>query len=77
MDGTVQRRMVDTAQRGDSPQWGDLAAGPWRTRPVSAAAACHISVDDHMTQAGQYDLDAPQTKPGPPPGWADVHIWTT
>jgi hypothetical protein len=30
-----------------------------------------------MTQAGQYDPDAPQTKPAPPPGWADVHIWTT
>jgi hypothetical protein len=30
-----------------------------------------------MAQAGQYDLDAPQTKPAPPPGWADVHIWTT
>jgi len=73
MDGTIQRHMVDTAQRSDSPQWGDLAAAPWHTRraprPVPAAAACHISVDDHMTQAGQYDPDAPQTKPAPPPGF--------
>ena len=65
----MQRRMVDTAQRSDSPQWGDLAAGPWRTRPVPAAAIYHISVDDHMTQAGQYDPDAPQTKPATPPGF--------
>ena len=64
--------MVDNAQRSDSPQWGDLAAGPWHTRalpPGPAAAVCHISVDDHMTQAGQYDPDAPQTKPAPPPGF--------
>ena len=25
-DGTMQRRMVDTAQRGDGPQWEYLAA---------------------------------------------------
>jgi hypothetical protein len=31
MDGTAQRRMVDTAQRSDSPQRGDLAAALWRT----------------------------------------------
>ena len=72
MDATMQRRMVDTAQRSDSPQRGDLAAAPWRTSPRSRpvpAAADDISVDDHMTQAGQYDPDAPQTKPAPPPGF--------
>jgi len=44
-------------------------AYPPRSRPVPAAAACHISVDDHMTQAGEYDPDAPQTKPALPPGF--------
>jgi len=29
-----------------------------------------------MTQAGQYDPDAPQTKPAPHLDSADVHIWT-
>ena len=30
-----------------------------------------------MTQAGQYDPDAPQTRPARPhPDPADVHIWT-
>jgi hypothetical protein len=29
-----------------------------------------------MAQAGEYDLDRPQTKPVPHPDSADVHIWT-
>jgi hypothetical protein len=72
MDGTAQRRMVDTAQRSEPPAGRScrraLAYLP-RSRPVPAAAVDHISVDDHMTQAGQNDPDAPQTKPAPPPGF--------
>ena len=75
----MQRGMVDTAQRSDSPQWEILPPGlayPPRSRPVPAAAVCHISVGDRIAQAGEYAPDAPQAKPAPPPGSADVHILT-
>jgi hypothetical protein len=60
-DGTMQRRMVDTARRNDGPRWEDLAARalacPPAYRPVPGVAVYHLSVDDHLVQVGGYYLD--------------------
>jgi hypothetical protein len=60
-DGTMQRRMVDTARRSDGPRWEDLAARalacPPAYRPVPGVAVYHLSVGDHLVQVGEYDLD--------------------
>jgi hypothetical protein len=69
MDGTMQRRMADTTQRNNGPSEVIF-------RPVPGAAAYHISVDDHMVQAGEYDLDGPKLNLCPHPDSTDVHIWT-
>ena len=62
-DGTVQRRMVDTAQCSDRRLWEDLAAGaigvPVPYRPVPGIAVYHIKVDDHRVMATEYDLAGP------------------
>jgi hypothetical protein len=62
-DGTMQRRVVDTARRNDGPRWHDLAAralaSPPPYRPIPGTAVYHISVDDYLVQAGEYDLDGP------------------
>jgi hypothetical protein len=62
-DGTMQRRVVDTARRDDGPGWEDLAAralaSPPLYRPVPGAAVYHVSVDDQLVQVGEYDLDGP------------------
>jgi hypothetical protein len=67
-----RRRMVDAARRSDGPRWGDLAARalafPPRYCPVLGAAVYHVSMDDHMAQVGEYDLDGPQLTM-PPPGF--------
>ena len=59
-DGTMRRRMVDTAQRGDGPQWEDLAARALAIlppyRPVPRVPIYHISVDDTVVQAAEHDL---------------------
>jgi hypothetical protein len=63
LDGTMQRRVVDTAQRDDGPGWEDLAAralaSPPPYRPIPGTAIYHVSVDNHQVQAGEYDLDGP------------------
>ena len=60
-DGTMQRRVVDTVQRDDGPRWEDLAARALACRPayrpVPGVAVYHLSVDDHLVQVGEYDLD--------------------
>ena len=62
-DGTMRRRVVNTARRDDGPRWEDLAARarafqpPYR--PIPGTAVYHISVDDHPVQVGEYDLDGP------------------
>jgi hypothetical protein len=62
-DGTMQRRAVDTARRDDGRRWQDLAARalayPPLYRPIPGTAVYHISVDDRLVQAGEYDLDGP------------------
>ena len=59
-DGTMQRRMVDTAGRDDGPQWEDLATRalavlPLYT-PVPRTPIYHISVDDRVILAAEHNL---------------------
>ena len=62
-DGTMQRRRVDTAQRGDGPQWEDLAARALavlpRYAPVPRTPIYHISVDDQVILAAEHNLTGP------------------
>jgi hypothetical protein len=59
-DGTMQRRMVDTAGRIDGAQWEELAARALAIlplyRPVPRIPVYHISVDDAVIQAAEHDL---------------------
>jgi hypothetical protein len=59
-DGTMQRRMVDTAQRFDGPQWEDLATRalailPLYT-PVPRTPIYHVSVDVQVILAAEHNL---------------------
>jgi hypothetical protein len=61
-DGTMQRRMVGTAQRADGPQWEDLAARalailPLYT-PLPRTPVYYVRVDDQVMLAG-HDLTGP------------------
>jgi hypothetical protein len=59
-DGTLHRRMVDTAQQSQRQLWEDLAAravgGPVPYRPAPGIAVYHISVDDDVVIAAEHDL---------------------
>jgi len=59
-DGTMQRRMVDTADRIDGAQWEELAARALAIlplcRPVPRIPAYHVRVDDAVVQAAEHDL---------------------
>ena len=60
-DGTMQRRMVDTAHCGDGPRWEELAcralAAPPPYRPIPGSPIYHVSLDDgrHVLVA-EHDL---------------------
>ena len=62
-DGTMHRRMVDTAQQSDPKNWDDLAARARAAqppyRPVPGTAVYHLCVDGHIIQVGEYDLEGP------------------
>jgi hypothetical protein len=62
-DGTMQRRMVDTAQRGDGLHWEDLTSRALAIlplyRPIPRAPVYHIRVDDTVVQAADQDLAGP------------------
>lgn len=63
-DGTMQRRVVDTAQCSDGPEWEDLAcralAAPAPYRPVPRAPIYHVSLDgDREVLVAERDLDGP------------------
>jgi len=62
-DGTMRRRLVNTARRDDGPRWEDLAARALASqppyRPIPGTAVYHVSVDDRLVQVGEYDLDGP------------------
>jgi hypothetical protein len=59
-DGTMQRRVVDTAQRDDGRLWKDLIARALASvppyHPIPGTAIYHISVDGRTVQVGEYDL---------------------
>ena len=62
-DGTMHRRMVDTAQQTNPRDWEDLAARaraiqpPYR--PIPGTAVYHLCVDGDIIQVGEYDLEGP------------------
>ena len=62
-DGTVHRRMVDTAWQSERQLWEDLAAravgGPVPYRPAPGIAVYHIRVDDYLVMAAEHDLAGP------------------
>ena len=59
-DGTMQRRMVDTAQRADGPQWEDLAARALAVLPpytvLPRIPVYHVRVGDQVMLAAEHDL---------------------
>jgi hypothetical protein len=63
-DGTMRRRVVDTARRIDGPHWEGLAGRallvPPPYRPVPGAPIYHVSVDgSEMALAAEQDLCGP------------------
>ncbi len=60
-DGTMQRRMVDTAQQNDPRNWEDLTARALAARPpyrpVPGTAVYHIYADGYTVEVAEYDLD--------------------
>jgi hypothetical protein len=63
-DGTMQRRMVDTAYRSGEPQWENLAAralaAPPPYRPVPGTPIYHVSLDDGtVVLVAEHDLCGP------------------
>ena len=62
-DGTMQRRMVDTARQTGPRNWEDLTAralaarAPYR--PVPGTAVYLIRADGHTVEVCEYDLDGP------------------
>ena len=62
-DGTMQRRVVDTAQGDDCLQWGRLAARalefPPPYRPVPGIPVYHVSVGDQVILVAEHDLGGP------------------
>jgi hypothetical protein len=63
-DGTMQRRMVDTAHASGGPQWEDLAARalavPPPYRPASGTSVYHVGVDDGtVVLVAEHDLCGP------------------
>jgi hypothetical protein len=62
-DGTMQRRVVDTAQRDDCLQWGRLAARamefPPPYRPVPGIPVYHVSIGEQVILVAEPDLGGP------------------
>jgi hypothetical protein len=59
-DGTVHRRMVDTARQGAGREWEELTARalavPAPYRPVPGSAVYHVGVDHHVVMIAEHDL---------------------
>jgi hypothetical protein len=62
-DGTMHRRMVDTAQQSNPCNWDDLAARALAIqppyRPIPGTAIYYLRVDGSIIQVGEYDLEGP------------------
>jgi hypothetical protein len=67
-DGTMQRRVVDTAHCSDGPRWEDLAcralAVPPPYRPIPGTPLYHVSLDsDRQVLVAERDLGGPLLDP--------------
>jgi hypothetical protein len=62
-DGTMMRRMVDTAERSDDTKWEHLAAraviATPQYRAVPGRLIYHIKIDDHVSLVAEHDLTGP------------------
>ncbi len=62
-DGTMKRRMVDTARQSDRRLWEDLAARaigvPVPYCPAPGIVVYHIRLDDDVVLAAEHDLAGP------------------
>jgi hypothetical protein len=62
-DGTMRRRMVDTAASGDADPWEELAAralaAPAPYHPVPGGPVYHLRVDDQVVLLAEHDLSGP------------------
>ena len=63
-DGTVWRRMVDTAECGDGDRWEAniaraLATEPPPYRPMAGSPVCHLRLNDQVVLVAEHDLGGP------------------
>jgi hypothetical protein len=62
-DGTMRRRVVDTAASGGVGPWEDLAAralaAPSPYHPVPGGPVYHLRVDDRVVLVAEHDLSGP------------------
>jgi hypothetical protein len=62
-DGTMRRRMVDTAASSDAGLWEELIAralaAPPPYRPVPGGPVYHLRVDDQVVLVAEHELSGP------------------
>ena len=62
-DGTMRRRMVDTAASSDTGPWEELLAQALAALPpcraVAGEAVYHLRVDDQVVLVAEQDLSGP------------------
>jgi hypothetical protein len=62
-DGTMGRRMVDTAASSHAGPWEELIAralaAPPLYRPVPGSRVYHLRVDEQIVLAAEHDLSGP------------------
>jgi hypothetical protein len=62
-DGTMRRRMVDTAASRDAGPWEELIAralaAPPPYRPVPGGPVHHLRVDERVVLVAEHDLSGP------------------
>jgi hypothetical protein len=62
-DGTMRRRMVDTAASSDADPWEELIAralaAPPPYRPVPGGPVYHLRVDERVVLVAEHDLSGP------------------
>jgi hypothetical protein len=58
-DGTIQRRMVDTAAASDAGPWEELLARALAAPPPYRGAVYHLRADDQVVLVAEHDLSGP------------------
>lgn len=61
-DGTLRRRLVDTAASTDAGPWRNSSPGPWppcRPTAVPGRAVYHLRVDDQVALVAEHGLYGP------------------